>query len=102
MAIAIVAIAAGWLVIQTAYTLHYARLYYGREGQPGGLDFPGEPPHDSDFAYFAFSIGMTFQVSDVAVTTRELRKVVLAHSLVSFLYDLVVIALVINIVAADI
>jgi uncharacterized membrane protein len=99
MAVVFVAVVGGWLELQTTYTLHYARLYYANEEGPGGLVFAGEPPHDMDFAYFAFTVGMTFQVSDIAVTTRAMRRVVLAQSLVSFVYNLVVIALLINIVA---
>jgi len=66
------------------------------------LDFPGSEPDDVDFAYFAFGVGMTFQVADVAVTSKRMRRVVLKHSLFSFWYNLAIIALLINVVAGHI
>jgi uncharacterized membrane protein len=66
-----------WLFANTVYALHYAHIYY-LEGSTGGLDFSGEPdtPDYSDFIYFAYTLGMTFQTSDTAVDTRQLRRVV--------------------------
>jgi uncharacterized membrane protein len=89
-----------WCLTHTAFTLRYAHLYYraGRE-EEGGLAFPGKAaPDDLDFAYFAFTIGMCFQVSDVTVTTRTVRRTALAHALLSFAYNTVVLALVVNLI----
>ena len=94
-----IAVVGGWLLMQTSYTLHYPRIYYADSVQPGGLDFPGSEPDDLDFAYFAFGVGMTFQVADVAVTSKRMRHVVLKQSLLSFWYNLAIIALLINVVA---
>ena len=95
--------AIAWLLAQTAFTLRYAHLYY-RAGQAeeGGLEFPGdEAPDDLDFAYFAFTIGMCFQVSDVQVTSRMIRRTVLLHAMLSFAYNTGILALVINVVMSQ-
>jgi len=97
-----VAVIGGWFLMQTSYTLHYPRIYYADSDEPGGLNFPGSEPDDRDFAYFAFGVGMTFQVADVAVTSKRMRHVVLKHSLFSFWYNLAIIALLINVVAGHI
>jgi uncharacterized membrane protein len=97
-----IAVAGGWLLLQSAYALHYAKLYYLEDDAPGGLQFEGAPPDDFDFAYFAFSVGMTFQVSDVVVTSREMRRVVLGQAVISFVYNLAIFALVINVIASKI
>lgn len=98
-----ICIVAGWAVLQTGFTLHYARQYYRDDGSPGGLDFKGEgPPDDLDFAYVAFGIGVAFQVSDVDVSARDIRRTVLVHSVISFFYSAAVLALAINIVAGKI
>lgn len=89
------AIFGGWTVLQMAFTFHYARLYYARGDAKPELGFP-EPPDDLDFAYFAFGIGVSFQVSDVAVTGRGMRRVVLVHSLLSFLFNAAILALMVN------
>lgn len=90
-----------WLFANLVYTLHYAHFFYaaeaGGKGVTGGLDFPGtDTPDYRDFAYFAFTLGMTFQTSDVSVTARELRHVVLLHSFAAFVFNLGVIAFTIN------
>ena len=95
---AILAIATGWLLMQTGFALHYARLYWGGE-EPGGLNFPGEPPDDVDFAYFAFGIGMTFQVADVTTTRSSIRRSILVHATLSFVYNSTILALTINLLA---
>jgi uncharacterized membrane protein len=100
-AMVLIAVVGGWVLLQTSYTLHYARIYYANPDAPGGLDFPDPPPDDYDSAYFAFTTGMTFQVSDVGVTTKAMRQVVLKQSILSFFYNLAIFALVINIVAAS-
>jgi uncharacterized membrane protein len=89
-----------WLLTHAGFTLRYAHLYYrgGREGE-GGIAFPGHAePDDLDFAYFAFTIGMTFQVSDAQIKHRLIRRTALLHALVSFAYNTGIIALVLNIV----
>ena len=73
-----------------------------RLGVPGSLTFTGGPPDDADFAYFAFGIGMTFQVPDVKVTCREMRRSVLFHQIISFAYNTTILALIINLVAGRI
>jgi uncharacterized membrane protein len=93
-------VALAWLVTHTAYTLRYARLYYreDREGV-GGLDLPGHaPPTYFDFAYFAFTIGMCFQVSDACITSAQIRRTALVHAVISFAYNTVLIAFVLNLV----
>lgn len=95
-----------WLLTHTAFALHYAHMYYGPvDNLPpdctSGLVFPGTPdPNDLDFAYFAFTVGMCFQVSDVQVTSRTFRRTVLWHALVSFAYNTAIVALVLNLVFA--
>lgn len=92
-----------WLLTHTGFTLRYAHLYY-RSGQDseGGIGFPGDDkPDDLDFAYFAFTIGMCFQVSDSSITERVIRRTALLHALVSFAYNTGILALVLNIVMAQ-
>jgi uncharacterized membrane protein len=77
---------------------HYARLYYSHP--PGGIDFNQEaPPRYSDFAYLAFTIGMTFQVSDTDLQTAALRATALRQALLSYLLGAVILATTINLVA---
>jgi uncharacterized membrane protein len=98
---AILTIFTSWFFIHTIFALHYAHEYYGeRGGKKGGLNFPNESDPDYwDFVYFAFVIGMTFQVSDVAITSKVIRRTVTVHSIVSFLFDVTLLALTINIAA---
>jgi uncharacterized membrane protein len=92
-----------WLFMNTLFSLHYAHGFYGDGGRSDKrktLEFPGsEEPDYWDFAYFAIVIGMTFQVSDVQIADRRLRRVVLAHSLIAFFFNVVIIALSVNLVA---
>ncbi len=98
---AIATILLSWAFVHTIFALHYAHEFY--TGAAGGLEFPGgEKPDYWDFVYFSFVLGMTFQVSDVAVTSHSIRRVVLAHSIVSFLYNVALLAIVVNIAAAAI
>jgi uncharacterized membrane protein len=97
LAVVVVAVAGAWVLTQTAFTLRYAHLYYRDAGAPGGLTFAGGPPDDLDFAYFAFTIGMTFQTSDVTVNRRPMRHLLLIHAVLSFFYNTVILALAINI-----
>jgi len=90
-----------WFFSNAVYTLHYAYLYYlGAEGggDKGGLSFPErEEPDYWDFAYFAFTLGMTFQTSDVDIVDPAIRRVGLFHCLAAFLFNLGIIAFTINI-----
>ncbi len=98
--LALAAIVLAWTLLHTAFTLHYARLYYADPDTAGSLEFRGGPPDDVDFAYFAFGIGMTFQIPDVIVNKRQMRLIVLAHQLISFAYNTAILALVINLIAS--
>ena len=94
----LVAILATWAMLHTMYTARYARLYY--DGDPGGIDFNTRDvdPQYSDFFYFSFNLGMTYQVSDTNVTTSAIRSEVLRHCLFSYIYGTVIIACTINLV----
>jgi uncharacterized membrane protein len=99
ISLALATLAATWLLIQTVFALRYARRYYMEDAH--GLVFPGEAaPTYLDFAYFAAVIGMTSQVADVAVSHPAMRRLVLMHGLVSFGYNLMVLALTFNLVAS--
>jgi uncharacterized membrane protein len=92
------AVASAWFVTHTILALRYAHLYY-RDGEEreGGLDFPGGGhPAFIDFAYFAFTIGMCFQVSDVTISNPALRRTALGHAMLSFGYNTVILAVAIN------
>lgn len=96
-ALVLATVASSWGTIHTVFALRYADLYYARGG---GVDFNGDgEPDYRDFAYLAFTIGMTFQVSDTAVTERAMRRTVLRHALLSYLFGVVIIAATINVVA---
>ncbi|MGI5500787.1 DUF1345 domain-containing protein [Lentzea sp. CA-135723] len=95
----VLSVVLSWMVVHTIFTLRYARLYY--YGADGGIDFnQAEPPDYGDFAYVAFSIGMTFQVSDTSLSGREMRRTALKHSLLSYLFGTGVLATTINLVAS--
>ena len=90
-----------WLFANTVFTLHYAHAYYGADPGTGkdseGIDFPGTTAPDYfDFAYFAFTLGMTFQTSDLAITAPAVRRIALLHSFAAFVFNLGVIAFTIN------
>jgi uncharacterized membrane protein len=95
--LAVGSIVLSWAAIHTTFTLMYARMYYGEP--KGGLDFEHEHPDYRDFAYTAFTIGMTYQVSDTAVTQKRVRHVVVRHALLSFVFGTTIIAVAINAVA---
>lgn len=95
----IVTLALTWLFANTVYALHYAHLYYtARDGaDSAGLDFPGtKTPDYLDFAYFSFTLGMTFQTSDTQITGRSIRRIVTLHSFAAFVFNIGVIAFTIN------
>lgn len=103
----LVAVVSSWSLVHTVFGLRYAHKFYGDDDDPtrdehaGGLEFPGEPvPVYTDFAYFSFVIGMTFQVSDVQITSRDFRKLVLIHGMLSFAFNTVILALTINTVSS--
>jgi uncharacterized membrane protein len=96
-ALVLATVASSWGTIHTVFALRYADLYY-RRGE--GVGWNGEEDPDyRDFAYLAFTIGMTFQVSDTTVTTRAMRRTVLRHALLSYLFGVVIIATTINAIA---
>ncbi len=94
-----------WLVTHIVFALRYAHEYYARDRDAdrvdGGLDFPGhEAPDYWDFTYFALVLGMTFQVSDVSITSRKMRRLATVHGLIGFLFNTVIVALTVNIAAS--
>jgi uncharacterized membrane protein len=95
------AILGAWLLLHTAYTLHYARLYYAAPATLGGFNFT-EPPDAMDLAYLAFGVGMTFQVAEIVPTNRGMRRAVLRHELISFAYNTAILAMVVNIIASQV
>jgi len=98
VAFGVASVILSWAVVHTVYAMRYARLYYA--GRNGGADFhQPEEPRFSDFAYLSFTIGMTFQVSDTELNTSAFRANVLRHSLLSYLFGTVIVALTINVVA---
>jgi uncharacterized membrane protein len=94
-----------WALIHTIFALHYAHDYYlGASGKAqsvqGGIVFPGDrPPSYGDFVYFAFTIGMTFQVSDTQIVDPAVRQLAITHGIISFFYSTGILALTINLVA---
>jgi uncharacterized membrane protein len=102
--ISVVSVVVSWIVVNTVFTLRYAADYYhARHGDPAGIDFGGtpasDPPDYRDFAYMAFTIGMTYQVSDTNLRNRRIRRTVLVHSLVAYLFGVVIVAAGVNIIA---
>lgn len=99
--LATITIVLSWVFIHTMFALHYAHEFYDQTGVPG-LAFPGgegEPDY-WDFVYFALVIGMTAQVADVGITTKEIRRTVTAHGVVSFFFNVALLALMVNIAAS--
>ncbi len=89
-----------WIFIHTIFAVHYAHEYYRDADCAGGLKFPDDDKPDYwDFMYFAFVLGMTFQVSDVAITAKWLRRVAVIHGILSFFYATAVVALTVNLAA---
>lgn len=102
--LAIASVGISWWLTHTVFTFRYAHLYYttqeGKKEIDGGLEFPKEPnPDYLDFVYFSFIIGMTFQVSDVDISSRRIRRLTWAHSILSFIFNTVIVALSINIIS---
>lgn len=100
--LAITTIVLSWAFTHTIFSFHYAHEYYGsgRDGRRGGLEFPGDKAPDyRDFLYFSLVIGMTSQVSDVQISSKPIRRLAAAHGVLSFFFNLVVLALTVNVVA---
>jgi len=94
----LVSVVLSWAVVHTVFALKYARAYYSEPA--GGIEFnEDEPPNYIDFGYYAFTIGMTFQVADTNITSRAVRRTTLHHALLSYLFGAVLLGLVINVVA---
>ncbi len=98
-ALGVVSVGLSWFLVQTLFTLRYAELYYS--AAPGGIDFNNddELPTFVDFAYFAVTVGMTFQVSDTSIRSSRIRAATLRHALISYFFGTFVIASVVNLVA---
>ena len=103
--VAVAGLILSWLLIHSIFTLRYAHIYYDDdendpEKHAAGLNFPDDDKPDyKDFAYFSFVIGMTFQVSDVEIESKKIRRIVLWHGMLSFFYNTIMIALTINMIA---
>jgi uncharacterized membrane protein len=94
----LLSVALSWFLVHTLFTLRYASLYY--TGTNGGIDFnQDEPPNYLDFAYLAFTLGMTYQVSDTDLKTRAIRGTALRQGLLSYLFGAVILASAVNLVA---
>ncbi|HWZ35871.1 MAG TPA: DUF1345 domain-containing protein [Mucilaginibacter sp.] len=96
-----------WWLVHTLFTMRYAHFYYSPDDdnphdQQGGLEFPGDEkePDYLDFVYFSFVIGMTFQVSDVEISSRQIRRLALLHAVISFAFNTAIVALSINVVSS--
>jgi len=94
-----------WVMVHTIYIFHYAHKYYDTKQRNNteiveGLKFPGDDEPDYlDFAYYSFGIGCTFQVSDISITSKKIRRITLFHGLLSFVLNTFVVALTINLIA---
>lgn len=87
-----------WTLMHTVFATHYAHRYFQASG---GIDFPGDTaPRFSEFLYFAFTVGMTFQVSDVTTTSQAMRRLVLTHAVVAFAFNTVIIAITVGVAAS--
>jgi uncharacterized membrane protein len=102
VAIAMITIVVSWAFVHTIFALHYAHEYYGegRDHAIGGLTFPGrQSPDYWDFVYFSVVIAMTSQVSDVVITSKIIRRIVIVHGVLAFFFNVAVFALTVNIVS---
>lgn len=98
-AISVMSLLFSWLIVHFVFMLRYARLYYSE--REGGIEFnEDDPPQYTDFAYFAFTIGMTFQVSDTNIGEKAIRRSALHHALLSYLFGAVILAMVVNVGAS--
>jgi uncharacterized membrane protein len=93
-----VTILCSWFYVHTVYAVHYAHEFYGDHGERRGLEFPHEDAPDyGDFLYFSFTIGAASQTSDVTILSRRMRRLVLAHTILAFLFNTTILALAINV-----
>ncbi len=108
-ALGVASVAISWFVVHSLFTLRYAELYYGGSGDPnepgtgkaGGIDFGLDgPPTYTDFAYLAFTVGMTYQLSDTPLTSRTMRATVLRHGLLSYFFGALIIGATVNFVVS--
>jgi len=100
VALAIVTVVLSWTFTHTIFALHYAHDFYGEGSHAKGLKFPNDDHPDYwDFVYFSFVVGMTFQVSDVAITQKSTRRMVVAHGALSFFFSTAIVAMMVNIAA---
>jgi uncharacterized membrane protein len=98
IALGVVSVVVSWSVVHTIFALRYAELFY--QAPVGGIDFKdGQQPAYTDFAYLAFTVGMTFQVSDTELRAHKFRTTVLKHALISYLFGTVIVATTINLIA---
>jgi uncharacterized membrane protein len=104
--VSLISVGLSWIMLHSIFTIHYAHLFYDDDDQKTGvcsegIDFPGNnKPDYLDFAYFSFVIGMTFQVSDATISSRKIRHLVLIHSVLSFLFNTIIVALTISIITS--
>lgn len=97
----VVTLAIAWVFSNTVYALHYAHLAYADEVKCTGLVFPGtQEPLYWDFVYFAFTLGMTFQTSDVTVADQGIRRIVAMHCMAAFVFNIGVLAFTINVLGS--
>ncbi len=101
LVLAITTVVGSWLLLPIEFALAYASIYHTADDCPHGLEFPGDEGHPDymDFMYFAITLAATSQTSDVAVSSRPMRRLVLVHALLSFVFNTCVLALTINILA---
>ncbi len=98
IAVAVGTILCSWFFLHTIFALHYAHVDYDSESRAWALGFPGDNPPDYwDFVYFSFNLGAAAQTSDVMITSSRVRRVVLAHTILSFLFNTMVLALTVNV-----
>jgi uncharacterized membrane protein len=103
--LAMTAVVVSWWMVHTVFTMRYAHLYYntdeGKKTPIGGLEFPGDDknPDYLDFVYFSFVVGMTFQVSDVEISSKQIRRLAWAHGLIAFAFNTAIVALSINVIS---
>jgi len=103
--LATLTIVLSWAFTHTMFALHYAHEYYDEnDGRGGGMQFPGDDPEPDywDFMYFAFTIGMCAQVSDVTISCKPIRRTAFGHSVISFIFNAALLALTVNIAASAI
>ncbi len=101
VALVVITLALAWLFGNTVYALHYAHIFYVESGHGLGFSGKDKSPDYSDFIYFAFTLGMTFQTSDTSVDTRQLRRIVTVHSLAAFVFNIGVLAFSINVLGSS-